>query len=290
MKILRHGFAALVGTCMLAGPGHAQFVPYDNFNGGFIDAELWEGISTEGSFIAPAEEGLRVVENGAVRFKLVAWGNDTSDTGSVVTRQGLNIRQLGTLGGSGSITGFKAKVTVHDADVQDCPTNPETSAPATGQAQLIGALFNDGTGPGGVDPTGDILAIIELRKNRNGTNTIFAAVTRVPSSSSPGSIAIAVAGNPATFGTSWTLDTPVVLKMVWDQVNGKVKFQVIDPVTALVVESANVVYQGTVTQAGPPISDFKSVRLRNTAENCNADRKRTLMDAFFDNVSVKRAP
>jgi len=280
-------FFTVMIVAMLASPCHAQFSLYDNFLDGFIDPAKWQGISTEGSIIRPAAEVLRTAEEGSFHAKLVAWGDDASNSGSFVTRQGLNITQLGTYGTSGYINGLKAKVTVVGTDVQDCPTNPEASAPALGQAQLIAAFFNDGTSPAAGDTTGDILGIIELRKNRNGTNTVFASVNRIPVDGSPGSNPIAVPGNPVTFNTTWSIDSPLVLQMQWNQVGGKIKFVVTGAQTT---ETVNITYTGTVAEAGPPISDFKSVRLRNTAENCLGDRKRTMMDALFDNINVKRVP
>src|SRR5262249_17089004 len=93
----------------LAAPAHAQFNLYDAFAGGFIDPDLWEGISTEGSFAAPTAEMIRVIENSALHLKLVSYGNDTSNTGSTLSYLGLQFKNLDTLGGSGSIIGIKAK-------------------------------------------------------------------------------------------------------------------------------------------------------------------------------------
>jgi len=214
--------------------------------------------------------------------------------GSFVTRQGLNIVQLGTYGTSGYINGLKAKVTVLETDVQHCLTSQESNAPALAQAQLIATFFNDGTGPAAGDTTGDILGIIELRQNKNGARTVFATVNRIPSNGAPSSTPIAFAGNPVTFNTPWSPNKPLVLQMKWDQVGGKIKFVVTDPDPATPsTETANVTYLypgSPVVEAGPPITDFKSVRVRNTAENCVADRQRTMMDALFDNINVKRVP
>ena len=59
----------------------------------------------------------------------------------------------------------------------------------------------------------------------------------------------------------------------------------------MTTETKNIVYLGTVTDAGPPtFNDTKQVRLQNFAENCIAARKRTFMDALFDNVKVERMP
>jgi len=285
-------FLAIMVVTMLAPPCHAQFIPYDIFTAGVIDPDKWQGISTEGSASRPAAEVLRTAEDGAFRARLVGWGDNTSNMGSFVTRQGLNIVQLGTYGTSGYINGLKAKVTVLETDVQHCLTSQESNAPALAQAQLIATFFNDGTSPAAGDTTGDILGIIELRQNKNGARSVFATVNRIPSNGAPSSTPIAVGGNPVTFNTPWSLNKPLVLQMKWDQVGGKIKFVVTDPDPANPsTETVNVTYLGSqVVEAGPPITDFKSVRVRNTAENCAPDRKRTMMDATFDNINVKRVP
>src|ERR1700675_2825833 len=82
-------------VAMLVGSGHAASVAYDDFSSGDIDPEKWTGVSLEGTFTAPTAELLRVVGNGALRLALVSWGGDTSNSGSVRSRQGLNMRQLG---------------------------------------------------------------------------------------------------------------------------------------------------------------------------------------------------
>jgi hypothetical protein len=75
---------------------------------------------------------------------------------------------------------------------------------------------------------------------------------------------------------------------VWNDVSGTFKFTV-NPGTPG-AETKAISYAGLVTEAGPPISDFKSVRILNVAENCNGTRKRTSMTVMFDQVHVRRQP
>jgi hypothetical protein len=269
----------------LVGPSHAQFVLYDNFEGGTIDPAKWQGFVNEGTFAGPAAEVHRLVVSGSLRLHLVSWGDDTSDVGSIRSRNGLNITQLGAPGGSGFITGLKARVTVVSADSQHCPANPETANPSLARAQLIAAFFNDGSSPGAGDRTGDILAVFELQKIRNGSNAIVATVNRCGNPGcSPGSTPIV---SPTTFTTTWALDAPLTLKIVWNEAGNKVTFTVTDPLT-LSTEAVPIFYPATFPV--PPISDLKSVRLLNDVENCLGNRMNAVMDALFDNVNVRRAP
>ena len=286
--IIRHGVSCFVAASVLAwlaGPGHAQFALYDDFSSGFIRPGLWEGISTEGTLSAPTAETLRLVENGSLHLSLVSWGENTSDTGTVLTRQGLNVRQLGIPGGSGFITGLKAKTTVLNAAAQDCTGNV---AGASARAQLIGGFFNDGSG-GVNNRTGDVLGILQLQKDADGVNRIVASVNRCPDNACSSSVPIVLAGNPVTFTGGWSLNAPMILKLVWDSTNGQFNFTATDPAT-LTQEFHSVVYLGTVAFDGPASVDFKSVRILNVAENCATGRKQTVMDVLVDNVMVQAAP
>ena len=275
----------------LAGAACAQFVIYDDFSGGVIDPARWAGLSTEGSFDAPTAQLLRVVDNGSLDLALTSWGSAASDSGSILSRQGLNITQLGTPGGSGSITGLKARVTVVNAKAQDCATNPETAAPSRADTQVIGAFFNDGSSTGPSDRTGDIIAVFVLEKAPGRVNRIGASVNRCPNATcSPGSSVItSIPANPATFATTWTLGQPLVLKLVWNPLVGQFTFTVKNPATQQ-TEAKSIVYSPNVSDTAPPTLDFKSVRLLNRVENCASGRKRVQMEARFDTVEVMRQP
>jgi len=279
----------LVLSATMVDQSHAQFVNYDTFSNGFIDPNLWAGTSTEGGFGAPSAEVIRAVENGQLRLALVSWGNNTSDTGNTVSRQGLQLRQTGTLGGAGSIIAFKVKVTVTDALVQDCPANPGTEGAIRARAQILGWFFNDGTSTGATDDTGNAIAGMQLTREADGSNQIqgfFQTCTNANCST--------VVTHPGTavpaFATTWSLNTPVVLKVIWDRTNGTFKFKVKNSLTQA-VESHQISYAGIVTDAGSPSNgDFKAIRVHNNVKNCTAGRKQVAMDALFDNVAVQRQP
>src|SRR5215831_6740515 len=108
--MVRRSVIALLAVGALvwvAEPSQAQFVLYDNFSTGVIDPAKWQGFVNEGTFAGPTEEAHRIADSGALRVRLVSWGDDATDTGSVRSGNGVNIVQLGTPGGSGFITGLK---------------------------------------------------------------------------------------------------------------------------------------------------------------------------------------
>jgi hypothetical protein len=285
-------FAPLLMAGLLAVPAataHAQFVTYDDFSSGAIDPAKWLGLSVEGPIAGPTGTARRVVENGSLRLALTSWGGDSSDSGFVSTRERLSIKQVGTLGGSGFITGMRSRVTVQNVDVQDCATNSDpgnsTFNSLRARAEIIGWFFNDGSGSSN-DRTGNILATVKLYRGAEG-NRISADVTRC-SDAGCGTTTPAVPG--VTFSTQWSLNTPLVIQLVWSQGAGKFTFTVTNPAT-LATESRDVVYQGTVTNAGPPtVGGFNALSAGNSVKNCSSARKRVLMDALFDDVQLQRQP
>lgn len=269
----------------LAGSAHAQFVLYDDFSSGTIDPAKWQGSSVEGSTAAPTGRALRIVENGALRLALTSWGDDTSDTGSVVSRERLSIRQLGTLGGTGFITGMRATVTVLDVAVQDCAAN---SGNATNSlAQLLGWFFNDGSGGPG-DRTGNVIAGLQLTQSRDGAKRVTPLLQRCLDAACNTASNNSLVPNP--FSATWALNTPLILEVVWVPANGRFRYTVTNPAT-LASETRDGVYQGTFTNAGPPtVGGFNALDVRHNVENCSAARQRLRIDTLFDNVQVQRQP
>jgi hypothetical protein len=285
--ISRHRVVILLAVALLAtlaGRADGAFVVYDDFSSGDIDPEKWSGFSTEGTFASPTAEIRRLVESGALRLALTSWGDDATSAGAPLTRQGVNLRQLGAHGSASFVTGLGATATVLSAEAEGCGSNPATGISA--RFQLIGAFFNDGSGAVG-DRTGDILAMIWLQKTAAGLNQIVAAVNRCPDAACASSTTVAIAGNPAVFTSAWSIGTPLALELTWDRVNGKFAFAATDPATAS-TESRVITYAPTVTNAGPPVTDFKSVRLLHITPNCAGARKHVAMDVRVDDVKAQR--
>lgn len=179
------------------------------------------------------------------------------------------------------IVGLEATATVLAAKAEECAANGTSSS---ARAQTIGGYFNDGSSGGAGDRTGDIVVIFELRKDGDGGNRIVASVNRCTEATCPFSTAIVAPGNPSVFTTSWAVGTPVTLRTVWETENDRFRF-VLDPGSAG-AEARFISYAGIVTDASPPVADFKSIRILNITENCVADRARTRMEVLFDEVAV----
>ena len=158
------------------------------------------------------------------------------------------------------------------------------------RAQINGWFFNDGTSTGAADSTGNISAGFQLTKEGNGSNQVQGFLLRCTNTTcstfeTPAGVTLPV------FATTWSPNTPLILKMRVDRANGKVKFVVLNPAIPGSAESAVINYLGIVNDAGPAANgDFKVLRVQNTVKNCLGDRKQVMMDALFDNINIQRAP
>ena len=86
-----------------------------------------------------------------------------------------------------------------------------------------------------------------------------------------------------TFTATWAVNEVVNVKVVWNEAAGKFSF-------AAKGETHDVFYPVGVVDNGPPLNDFKALRVSNFVENCNGAYKKGRMDALFDDFQVKRQP
>lgn len=278
--IVCHALSLIAIATFMVSPGQAAFADYDDFADVLIDHANWNSsVLLAGQTL----ELIREIEDGRLHLHLRAYGNDTSDAGTVLSRLALNVRQLGTPGGSGFITGLRARMRVRTADVQNCPANPDTG---NALVRLTGFFFNDGTVPES-GAVGNIVALLGLVRDSTGANTITGSLRRCTASDCNTTEPV---GPPAvTFATSWSLNVPVILRIVWAKGAGKVKFDV-NPGTPG-GETQEIVYASSITDAGPPKSfDSKQVGVNTTLENCDSAAVGAVIDALIDNVKVQRAP
>lgn len=199
---------------------------------------------------------------------LTSFGETTSDAsfpaGNAIQRLLIN--------DPAPITTIEAQVTVTEAEVQNCAANTSTGRSRAG---IHASLFNDGSSTGAGDPTGDIRARIEKRRDSAGANTIRASIFRCGSAGCGTSATL----TSFTFVTSWVFRVADTLRLEWDAAGDQVLF------TVNGVENAALSYVG-VSDANPPGSDFRQLEVRNDPENCTAGQRRASMTARFDNVMV----
>jgi hypothetical protein len=262
----------------MTASGQAQFVLYDDFAGPRIDPERWYGGANEGNSNNPAAERIRVIDNGQLHFALTSYGNLLSNSGFSSSGNFLNIAQLGTPGGTGSITGMQARVTMLDAKYKSCPAN---TAFKSVWAIMGGFFFNDGSSTGASDQTGNVNANIFVQLHPNGgerkiSYNAYRCLTVNCSSVEN------FPGGGASFTTGWDFDVPVTLKLVWQPANKRFRFN---------VNGAEVKDLGyTLSDTAGPVNDNKFIGVSNFVHNCTAGRKRGEVEAVFDQVKVNRQP
>ena len=263
----------------LADAGHAQFVLYDDFASGAIDPEKWFGFSTEGPVGGPSAETTRIVDGGALRLSLTSHGRTDSDAGTTFSRQAVGMKQLGVPWQSGYVIGVQGDITILGAKAQGCASNPESNPGTRARATTSGNYFNDGSSTGPTDGTGDIGAFLQVQKDNDGGNRIVTGIFRCTSATCSTSTTELF----SVFATTWTLNTPVPFKIVWQK--DQARFRVVAN-----GEVKDLLYPAGISVAGPPVLNFKNLRAENTVENCTTGAKKARMDALFDNIAVRRQP
>lgn len=199
---------------------------------------------------------------------LTTYGDVTSNSGDRSGRFGLSFPN------PTPITAMQAKVIVKQAMAQDCPANPAVSR---ARAQLIGAFFNDGTGPGAGNRIGDILAGIQKEQSHDGF-LMRAFINRCTDSGCSRSSPVV----SQTFTAPWQIGKADTLFMQWDPANNRFLYE-LNPGTSR-EESITLTY--TLSDSLPAVTNFKSIRASNNGANCTAGRTKVVVAALFDNVKL----
>jgi hypothetical protein len=272
MNVLKT-LALFVGILLvLPGVSRAQLVLFDDFNLPTINPDKWHGgEGAGGSALAPNGETSRGIVDGQLQLQLTSYGETNSDIGFPPNGGNQRLR----INNPGAVTAMQANVTVTSATVEGCPANPDRTRV---RAQLHGVFFNDGSSTGAGDQTGDVRAIIEKRRASPAANTIRAIVNRCidPGCDNNETLASFV------FVTGWTLGVGDTLELGWEPDNDQFLFAV-NPGTA---GEETVALAYTVSDANPPVFDFKHLRVQNNVANCTEARKSASVTALFDDVML----
>lgn len=292
----------LNATVILAGlllafpsvPGAQTLGLYDDFSSPAIDREKWVGVEINefpGRFGAANAESVRLIvgpgggairgpvaPQGELQLLLVSYGDTVSDVGrSGASRNRLIVADRSVIP---KITTLQAQVRVEAAVAQDCSANATSTSTAAG---LLGDFFNDGTGnttPG--DLTGDILGYILLVKNSKLGDYITAVITRCTDAVCAGATVTNL--KTATFTRSWTINTPDVLTVTWDQAGKRFIFSVSG---RRGLEVQILTYDDIpLTDTHAPKATIKDLRVSNNPANCKAGPSVASIDARFDNVML----
>jgi len=263
--------AALVGALALGHPAvsDAQLVLYDDFSSPLINPDKWYGTNQTGGAGNPTTEAEQILRSGQLEMTLSQYGLSNSDSGS--TTGLVHLRVINPI----PITTMQASVTVLSGEADACPTNASGAA-FSARAEVMGNFFNDGSSTGANDLTGDVIARVGLAVDAAAGNVIQAAISRCSNSACSSSSSVGF----QNFTGTWTVNRPQTLTLTWDHANHQFVFSA--KPSGGSVETHSIPY--TLSDSAPSGGPTKTLRIFNSAANCNGSQKHAFMDALFDTV------
>jgi hypothetical protein len=248
---------------------------YDNFSAPLINPDKWSGgeYAANGGVLAEGIRGIQVVgiQPTALRLLSRRYAGTESDSGTGFTNMRLDFAHP-TL-----VTAIRAKVQVTNVHVTGCAGNP---APSFTGAQIGGFFFNTGTPTPG-NATGDVQAVVDVRRSSNSTDAaslLQISANVIQCTSSDCTSFSQLPGSPVSLGKVG-LGAPVRLFVAWDQPNKRFLFQR--------ATSAMVTIPYTVSDASGPGNTDKRLQTFAFVANCTtAPRPQALMDVQFAHVEV----
>jgi hypothetical protein len=254
----------------LAGVSQAQLVLYDNFNVKPINPAKWFGTEFQFGPANPDTEAVRKLASGKLYITLTEWGRTDSDSG-----QGGGANYALSVSNPAPITTIQADVTVKSAKVVGCAAN---TTGTRSSARILGSFFNDGTGPGAPNETGDILASIQSQRDSIAGDQIIAALSRCGNANCTTFTLL----SSVVFTASWVQGVANTLNIQWDKPN-KQFIYTLNPGGSQ--EQHIVGY--SVSDANPPGLNLRQLASRTAAASCmSGPRTHATTTALFDNVMV----
>ena len=272
MCSLRGYVPILLALLILGFPstGSAQWLVYDNFDGGLVNPEKWWGFVATGGPSSPSTDINRAISDGKLVLAMTQWGRNDSNAGAITGSNSLIVTN------PTDIMGMEAEVSMKGAVAEGCPANP--AAVAQARVRMLASFFNDGTSGGSGDRTGDIVADIETGLDAVEGHVIRAVRFRCSDFSCVGGNDIVI----ATFLTTWAINKPHIMRIVWDPAHNKFVYTVI-PQTG-VEEILEILY--SYADALPTGGKFAELQVRLVAPKCTGSRKKASLEFETNYVSI----
>lgn len=264
---LRHAVplaALLLGPIGQAATAAEVYKVYDNFNaaGAVLDTTRWN-----------QPELVREVVNGQLQLRHREVGQRHSNTGT------LDTINKALLAKPQAINRLRAKVTVMQLEVADCPATGSDNSAA--MARIVGSYFHIGAASGS-DRTNDVIAQVRVGRTARstlevgqlGVEGVLARCNTADCSSAT------VMGSIQSLGTV-ALGTALRIQVDWDKASKRFIFtRDADASTAKTVSY-------TEDDSTAPVLPFKSLQTRTQLANCyTGPAVEGLIDARFDDVYV----
>ena len=253
------GVMVLAFMASTAPVAQAQLVMYDDFSGGRLDPDRWNGkhnITNVGSGdLLEVQREINAAQQALVLQARVV-GSTGWDGGFFSAENALALRRAST------VSDIAFDVTVRRIDFGGCQAGPDAEASARG----VFALFNDGVG--------DVVAIVGVGRSSSDSAqslSVSASLVYVADDGTKelGSISLGAAAPGQT----------VRLRARWEQGKNRVRFGRDDAALAP-IDYTNPV----VAKAGKPGKYFAALA---TVPQCTVGAGNALVLASFDNVRVQ---
>ena len=277
---MRHPLASLLmlvaALCILPAAAGAQpLAIYDPFDGNGIDATKWRGTESASSLTIVSTDAHRGIVDDRLRLALTTHGTASSDTGlagEARNRVLLNHAELAD--GTPAITVMRSNIIMVRAVAQDCAASDVSTTTLAG---MFGSFFNDGTAtPNPSDFTGDVLAVIDLRRDSRSGRTINAALARCTNSSCSQANIL----TSAVFAKSWSNGEAVTVTIRWQPGQNRFSF-----VATSAAGSETKLLTYALSDSDPAKSFLKDLRVNNAIPHC-ATPVRAAVDARFNNMAI----
>jgi hypothetical protein len=259
-----------------ATAGAQALAIYDTFDGTTIDPVKWRGAESASSLAIVSSDAARGIVNNQLKLALTTSGVHGSGTGLAGEARNRVLLNHGALiDGDPQITVMRTTVTVKRAVAENCAA---ADLATTTSAGLFGFFFNDGSGsvlPN--DFTGDVLAVLDMRRDSRAGRTINAAVARCTTASCSSADIL----SSGVFAKTWATNEVVTLTIRWQPGLNRFAFQATSDAGT---ESQMLAY--ALSDGNPSKAFLKDLRVNNAVPHCAAGPVKALIDARFDDMRI----
>ena len=247
----------------LSFPAQAQnFVPYDSFNGTFINPSKWSTFPG-GCPSFSVLECVREIQNAQLRLAVRGYGATDSNEGSQFGASELHFIN------PTPIKAISIQLVVRRTSALGCPANSGEGSHA--HALLSGSFFNSGSG----NPADDVQAFIIFdRFSSDPTGVTSAQAFLFWQGQFFGGVGL---GNVK-------VGQEVIARLMWDQTHHQFVASWTNVDTGSGVQAA---MPYTIPDTTPPAASFKLLGVRTFTPNCVGTRALfAYMEATFDDVQI----
>ena len=267
--------AVLIATPVVHAEAQEALATYDNFDAPLIDPVKWRGNESVSSPAMVVTESRRAIVADRLQLEMTVHGATGSNIGSTgEARNRLLVNHPGLIDGTPRISVMRSVITVIRALAENCAASDRSTRVYAG---MFGFFFNDDSGSDlAGDFTGDVLALLELRRDSRTGNSIVATLARCTNSSCSSATIL----GSATFTRSWATRVPIISIIKWQPELNRFAFTATSG--DLGTETKTVTYNLSDVKKSKAFG--KDLRASASPANCVAGDVKASIDARFNDV------